>query len=104
MAEGFHSPRAIAFAMLGADDLLDRDPDHRGAHAIVERGAAFLSELWQSARRPDWAWFESGLAYDNARLAEALLRGGRRLSPLPYTETGLRAWGWLCGSPPTPGG
>jgi glycosyltransferase involved in cell wall biosynthesis len=104
MAEGFRSPRAIAFAMLGADDLLDRDPDHRGARAIVERGGAFLAALWKSTRRSDWAWFERGLAYDNARLAEAMIRAGRRLSSLPYEETGLAALGWLCDRQTAAGG
>src|SRR3546814_1358115 len=54
------------------------------------------SDLWKSARRPDWDWFETGLAYDNARLAEALIRAGRRLPSLPNEEAGLAALDWLC--------
>jgi glycosyltransferase involved in cell wall biosynthesis len=96
MANEFKSPRAIAFALLGADHLLDRDPDHATARAIVERGGAFLSALWKSARRAHWDWFEAGLAYDNARLAEALIRAGRRLPSLPHEEAGLSALDWLC--------
>ncbi len=96
MAQNFKSPRAIAFALLGADHLLDSDPGNAAARAIVERGGAFLSALWKSARRPDWDWFETGLAYDNARLAEALIRAGRRLPSLPHEEAGLAALGWLC--------
>lgn len=96
MAGNFKSPRAIAFALLGADHLLDSDPRNAPARAIVERGGAFLSALWKSARRPDWDWFETGLAYDNARLAEALIRAGRRLPSLPHEEAGLAALDWLC--------
>jgi glycosyltransferase involved in cell wall biosynthesis len=96
MVENFKSPRAIAFALLGADHLLESDPGNAAARAIIERGGAFLSALWKSARRPDWDWFETGLAYDNARLAEALIRAGRRLLSLPHEEAGLAALDWLC--------
>src|SRR3546814_18863224 len=75
--------------MLGADELLRRHPAHAEAYAMIERGGAFLHALWKSSRRPDWDWFEAGLAYDNARLAEALIRAGRRLRALPYAEAGL---------------
>jgi glycosyltransferase involved in cell wall biosynthesis len=96
IASGFKSPRAMAFAVLGADELLDRLPRDARAHAIVERGGAFLHALWKAGRRPGWDWFEPGLAYDNARLAEALIRAGRRLHSLPMEEAGLSALDWLC--------
>lgn len=95
IADDFKSPRAIAFAVLGADECLDRDPGNALARRIVERGGAFLCALWKSARRPGWDWFEAGLAYDNARLAEALIRAGRRLPSLPHEEAGLAALDWL---------
>lgn len=96
VCDGFKSPRALAFALIGADELLERHPGHRQAHAIVERVGAFLCALWKSTRRPEWEWFEAGLAYDNARLAEALIRAGRRLLSLPLEEAGLAALDWLC--------
>lgn len=96
MVRTFKSPRAVAFALLGADHLLDGDPDNEHARAIVERGGAFLAALWKAPRRPDRDWFEAGLAYDNARLAEALIRAGRRLPSLPHQEAGLAALDWLC--------
>src|SRR3546814_19169092 len=76
--------------MLGADELLRRHPAHAEAYAMLERGGAFLHARWKSSRRPDWDWFEAGLAYDNARLAEAPIRAGRRLRSLPYEEAGLK--------------
>jgi len=104
MTEHFKSPRAIAFALLGADDILERNPDHRQARAILERGGAFLGALWKSARRQGWDWFEAGLAYDNARLAEALFRAGRRLPSLPLEEAGLSALDWLADFQTAPSG
>ncbi|MBJ7502006.1 MAG: glycosyltransferase family 4 protein [Sphingopyxis sp.] len=95
MVRDFKSPRAIAFAVLGADERLDRDPDNGLARPIIERGGAFLRALWKSARRPGWDWFEASLAYDNARLAEALIRAGRRLSSRPEEAAGLAALDWL---------
>ncbi|QCB55737.1 glycosyltransferase [Sphingopyxis sp. PAMC25046] len=91
----FENPRALAFAILGADEYLAHEPDHRPARAIIERGGALLASLWKSARRSGWDWFEPGLAYDNARLAEALMRAGRRLGSLPLEQAGLDALGWL---------
>lgn len=96
IVDTFKSPRALAFALIGADDLLGRHPGHARARAIVERAGAFLAARWKSARRPGWDWFEAGLAYDNARLAEALIRAGRRLSSRPLEEAGLAALDWLC--------
>jgi glycosyltransferase involved in cell wall biosynthesis len=96
MAATLKSPRAIAFATLGADDFLVHDPANATAEAIVARGGAFLHALWKTARRPEWDWFEPCLAYDNARLAEALIRAGRRLQSLPMEEAGLSALDWLC--------
>ena len=104
MAQDFRSPRAIAFAMLGADELLVRHPAHADARALIERGGAFLHALWKSSRRPGWDWFEAGLSYDNARLAEALLRAGRRLRSLPLEEAGLAALDWLCDRQTAAGG
>src|SRR3546814_17278842 len=52
IAGDFQSPRAIAFAMLGADELLRRHPAHAEAYAMIERGGAFLRALWKSSRRP----------------------------------------------------
>ncbi len=95
IAREFKSPRALAFAALGADEYLAHDPDHRLAREIVERGGTLLAALWKSGRRSGWDWFEPGLAYDNARLAEAFIRAGRRLESLPFEEAGLAALGWL---------
>lgn len=96
IAANFKSPRAIAFAALGADALLDRHPSDPRAIQLVERAGALLHAMWKSTRRPEWDWFEPGLTYDNARLAEVLIRAGRRLQSLPMEEAGLSALVWLC--------
>lgn len=89
-------PRALAFAMLGADELLLRFPSDEGARSLLERGAARLQTLWDATHRADWHWFEGSLAYDNARLPEALIRAGYALGRGEWERTGLRALEWLC--------
>ncbi len=96
IAEGFKNPRAVAFAVMGADHFLDRHPSDARAQRLVERGGAMLHAMWKTSRRPGWDWFEPRLTYDNARLAEALVRAGRRLQSLPMEECGLAALDWLC--------
>ncbi len=96
MMDKITSPRALGFAMLGADALLDRFPGEPAAVAILERGEMLLSGLLNASRRPGWTWFEAGLSYDNARLPEALIRAGRRLRSLPLEEAGIAALEWLC--------
>jgi hypothetical protein len=91
-----HSPRAQAFALLGACDLLAAQPDHRAARHLVERGAATLDGLLACAPR-DWKWFENVLAYDNARLSQAMIEAGLALGDRGLTDKGLDTLAWLFG-------
>ncbi len=84
-------PRSIAFAVLGAAQVLAVEPDHRPSRALVERGGAVLHALLAEGRRPDWAWFEAMLGYDNPRLPEALIRAGHLMNRADWLESGLEA-------------
>ena len=92
---GLGSPRARAFCILGATAVLGGMPAHREAAAIVERFAPRLSRLVSAYARPGWAWFEPVLAYDNARLPEALLRAGLVMGDRDLVEMGIETLGWL---------
>jgi glycosyltransferase involved in cell wall biosynthesis len=94
-AKAFGSPRAIVFAMLGADYLLRSDPGHELAMRILRDGADRLLSLYGQVRRTDWPWFETRLAYDNCRLPEAMIRAGMRLSSNDFTECGLESLDWI---------
>ena len=83
------SPRAVAFTMLGAVEILRIQPDHAEARGIVDRGGAFLHALLDAARRPDWAWFEAVLAYDNPRLSQALIEAARITGNTQWRMAGL---------------
>jgi glycosyltransferase involved in cell wall biosynthesis len=94
-ARHFGSPRATAFAMLGADYVLASHPDHDRARAILSDGADFLLARLALTRRSDWPWFESVLAYDNCRMSEAMIRAGLRLERPDVTQHGLETLQWI---------
>jgi glycosyltransferase involved in cell wall biosynthesis len=94
-AAGFGSPRATAFAMLGADYLLAADADHEMARSILSEGADRLLVLFRAVHLPDWPWFETVLAYDNCRLPEALIRAGMRLARRELLEYGIETLQWI---------
>ncbi len=94
-ARDFRSPRATAFAMLGADYVLAADADDAAARAILSSGAEFLEARLGDTRRHDWPWFESVLAYDNCRMPEAMIRAGLRLDTPELTEIGIETLDWI---------
>jgi glycosyltransferase involved in cell wall biosynthesis len=91
------SPRTWAFSILSADAMLEAHPGHELSTMLLADLAARLRDVLARARRPGWDWFEAVLAYDNARLCEALLRAGRRLGDPAVIEDGLVALRWLDG-------
>jgi glycosyltransferase involved in cell wall biosynthesis len=95
LARDLTAPRARAFCMFGALEILGVDPMHVDAATMVEGGADMLAQLLQESSRPDWAWFEIILSYDNARLPEALIRAGLKLGRSDYVGNGLEALRWV---------
>jgi glycosyltransferase involved in cell wall biosynthesis len=102
--EGFSSPRAWAFALLGLDAYCAVMP--ADAHAARTRLllAERLTGLLFAAERADWIWFETGLSYDNARLSQALLVTGVTLGVAAFVEAGLRSLRWLMAVQTSPAG
>ena len=89
------SPRAIAFAMLGAASVLRAAPHHQDSHDLLVAGADVLHRLLNSTRRPDWAWFEAVLGYDNPRLSQALIEAGLVLDDGRYIAAGVETLEWI---------
>jgi hypothetical protein len=98
------SPRSQAFAMLGAAAMLSAHPGHGRSQAILERFSADLADLLEETRRPEWEWFEIVLAYDNARLPEAMIRAGVALERQELIDTGLRTLDWIVAQQTSPEG
>lgn len=76
------APRARAFALLGLASLVEAEPGHAAARALLERLADSLVRRYRRASGPGWRWFEDVLTYSNAALPLALFRAhqvtGRR--------------------------
>lgn len=91
----FRSPRAWAFTLLGLDAFRRAFEDSAWAlrlqHVLADRLASLLSAV----ETPDWVWFENGLAYDNARLSQALIVTGASVGNPAYVSDGLRSLRWL---------
>ena len=91
----FQSPRALAFAALGAVSLLRERPGHGLATEIATTCGAVLERLLGGARRPDWTWFETVVGYDNPRLSEALIECGRIAGKDDWIALGLDTLSWI---------
>lgn len=98
------SPRAQSFAMLGAAAMLEASPGHQLAQSILTRFPDEHMALLDAARRPNWVWFEIVLAYDNARLPEALIRAGQAIGRQDVVDTGLETLAWIIEQQKSPEG
>lgn len=87
--------RSRALCALAGDALLAAHPGHAAAMRLVEAGAQALAEQLPKVSRPEWRWFETALAYDNARLPEACIRAGLRLARADLVASGLETLDWL---------
>ncbi|HYH51572.1 MAG TPA: glycosyltransferase [Acidimicrobiia bacterium] len=85
-------PRPMAFAALGAAEVLTVRPDHAGARDLLKAAGAALSGVRDDEQ---WPWPEPRLAYANARWAESLLVVGWALEDDRLVEDGLRQLEWL---------
>jgi hypothetical protein len=86
------SPRAMAYAALGAAELLAVDPEHQAARKVITDYAASLSAPNGDS---SWPWPEPRLAYANAVLAEAMIAAGVALDDMGLQQRGLDLLGWL---------
>jgi hypothetical protein len=92
------SPRAIAFQVLGAAAMLRAHPGHAASLVALAHGGDFLDKLLGGGRRPDWAWFEAVLGYDNPRLPQAMIGAGVALGRQDWIDAGVETLQWICGS------
>jgi glycosyltransferase involved in cell wall biosynthesis len=91
----FRSPRAWAFTLLGLDAYHAAGPKDANAIHMRKLLADRLMFILSLVETKDWTWFEEGLAYDNARLPQALIVTGTSLGVPEYIEAGLKSLRWL---------
>lgn len=85
-------PRAMAFAGLGAAEILRGHPDDPAA-AILLRDAA--TAVGAPGETPQWPWPQPNLTYANAALAEVMINAGHLRADRPLLAAGLRMLTWL---------
>ncbi len=85
-------PRSMAYAALGAAEVLHAHPGHPAATHLLEDTRLLLR---QAGSDPGWPWPEPRLTYANAVLPEALIATGERLDDQPLLELGLAQLAWL---------
>jgi hypothetical protein len=86
------APRAMAFAALGAAEVLAVRPANIGARRLLVDAVAAIG---RPGDRAAWVWPEARLSYANAALAEALIAAGDALGRADVLADGLAALRWL---------
>jgi hypothetical protein len=86
------SPRAMAFAALGAAELLTVEPGHQVARRLI---TDYADAVAQPNGNPAWPWPEPRLEYANAVLAEAMIAAGVALDRPQMCQQGLDLLAWL---------
>ncbi len=91
----FTSPRAWAFALIGAYEYQQRFPGERFARNNLEILSTKLLKLYTENSSADWKWIEPILSYDNAKIPHALIISGRNLANEKMLKSGMDALKWL---------
>ncbi|MFN8074678.1 MAG: hypothetical protein U0Q15_04545 [Kineosporiaceae bacterium] len=87
-----HWPRSMAFAGLGAAEVLHLVPEHAVARRLLADAVATIGPLNPD---PAWPWPWQRLEYADAVVAELLIAAGERLGDGTMVRDGLRLLDWL---------
>jgi hypothetical protein len=85
-------PHSVAFAALGAAEVLERWPGDPGALSLLASASTVIGELPADAA---WPWPAPRLSYANAAIAEAVIVTGEKLGRDHLLRNGLRMLEWL---------
>ena len=89
------APRAISFAVLGGARYLEKFPGDTEVRSALQGLYGKLLGAFEGVGDDEWPWPEDVLTYDNARLPQALIAGGRALGVEEGTKLGLEVLEWL---------
>ena len=84
--------RAMAFAALGAAEVVDHDERHQRARQLL---ADTITAIGPLSTDPQWPWPEPRLSYANAVLPEVLIAAGQILDRPAVLDDGLTLLRWL---------
>jgi hypothetical protein len=86
------APHAMAFAGLGAAEVLRREPGNTLAAALLSDAATAVG--WPDSD-PQWSWPGRHLSYASAALAEVVIAAGQFQQDVALRAAGLRMLSWL---------
>jgi hypothetical protein len=86
------SAHAMAFAALGAAEVLEMHPSHRGALTLLYRTSVAIGD---PPADPAWPWPTPRLSHSSAALAEAVIVSGHHLKDNRMLRKGLLMLEWL---------
>jgi glycosyltransferase involved in cell wall biosynthesis len=93
--EGFSSPRAWAFALVGLHAYLERFPGDTNVRRVRAVLGERLCRLFAERAAADWPWYEDTVTYDNAKLPSAQILCGQDMSDRRMLDQGLESLAWL---------
>ncbi len=93
--ENFHSPRAIAFCLVGVNAYLDKFSGDSDVRRVREVLAGRLFDQFKNNATDGWPWLENALNYANGKLPNALLLSGRWMHRKDMIDMGLLSLKWL---------
>lgn len=93
--EGFTSPRAKAFSIIGIHAYLEVYGGDVDARRLRESLAGCLFQGFKDNATEEWHWPEDSLAYANAKIPQALILAGQWIPNPEMLEMGLRSLNWL---------
>jgi hypothetical protein len=82
--------------LLGLCTMMEAGWGEDRIRSLVRDKAEMLLTMLNARKERSLAWFEDHLSYDNARLAEALIRSGHALEDRAMLASGVEALDWLC--------
>ena len=94
-AENFHSPRAIAFSLVGIHAYLEKFSGDSDVRRVRKTLAQRLFTHFKDNATESWPWIENALNYANGKLPHALLQSGLWMQDEEMINMGLRSLKWL---------
>jgi glycosyltransferase involved in cell wall biosynthesis len=93
--ENFHSPRAIAFSLVGMHAYLYKFSGDSDVRRVRRSLADRLFNQFKNNATKNWPWLENNLNYANGKLPHALLLSGQWMQRSDMIDMGLKSLKWL---------
>ena len=104
VVEGFTSPRAWAFAIIGLHSYMEVYGGDASARRIRTSLGERLFSLFESRSANEWPWCEDTVTYANAKLPQALILAGQWIPSPEIFAAGIESLEWLIEQQTAPAG